>query len=538
MLVIHNDAVTGGRLRSIETRPFRRYAFGSLLAYAEEVHQRVFHQRLIQCHTLLLPGGVPSYGREQLANVLVGEKYDSVMCHLNLDHGGVLDDSFLSLAREMFLKENGRLLNPVKSIAKSEVSKASPFSLETQTAPCVVKKDDNYNRPETVVELTTPAELLAWLEKTPKEERSRFVIHTRLQYFGMEQSKLFQLERWIVVFDDLTVNHRCSNEFYIKSGTSLSFYVRDERRMNRDLRRLEESGYDWKGRSIDCAYDNNLEAWDSRYKVLEQCRSSFHFDYAELDVIQASRNEFVVIDVNQTPGPSYKNVFFRELGVRYLADGLGIPKVPEALPKAPEPPNVASIEEAEPVGIGEGEQKLAEDPENPRVIFQLAKALLAEEKLDRALSLFKKRASMGGETDEERFLAQLEVGKIAMRLEHPEPTVLSELLGSYLLRPTRAEPLYELARFYRLKKNYAMASLFAKAGVETRRPSDARAVVESVYAWQLLDELGSAASSLRDRGPAQKAWETVLSRAKEGTNVPESDLERIQTNLKKDQNSG
>jgi len=91
-----------------------------------------------------------------------------------------------------------------------------------------------------------------------------------------------------------------------------------------DLRRLADSGYDWKGRSIDCAYNRDPDAWDARYATLKACRDAFGFDYAELDVIQPSKNEFVVIDVNHTPGPSYQNVFFRELGTRVLAEGLGM----------------------------------------------------------------------------------------------------------------------------------------------------------------------------------------------------------------------
>jgi len=233
-------------------------------------------------------------------------------------------DDFFSTLRADFLKTDGILLNPVKTITKTEVARASQFELETQTAPCVIKKNDNYNRPETVFEIHTQAELDAWRERTTPEEQSRYVMHKLLGYFGTEQSRMHQLERWIVLFDDLTVNHRASDEFYIKSKTSLSYYVRDERRMSADLGRLATSGHEWKGRTIDCAYEHDPEAWDARVAVLKAFRSAFRFDYAELDVMRPSKHEFVVIDVNQTPGPSSKNVHFRELAVRGLADGLGI----------------------------------------------------------------------------------------------------------------------------------------------------------------------------------------------------------------------
>src|SRR5690606_3306152 len=123
MLVIHNDAGSGGQLGRIEPKPFRRYAFGSLLGYVDEVHQRHFKQKLLQCDSLALPGRVAVYSADQLKETVVTEKYDSVMCHLVLDHGGILSDDFFSTLRKTFLKEQGILLNPVKSIAKNEVAR-------------------------------------------------------------------------------------------------------------------------------------------------------------------------------------------------------------------------------------------------------------------------------------------------------------------------------------------------------------------------------------------------------------------------------
>lgn len=503
MLVVHNDPGTGGELRTIEARDFQRYAFGSLLTYACEVYERVFQQRIIRTSTLRLPGEVPVYERAQLSEVSVGEHFDSVICHLNLDHGGVVTEEFLAELRERFLKPDGVLLNPVRDISKKEVARTSSVPLETESAPCVVKKDDNYNHPETVLRLETQDELDAWRGRTSEEDRKGLVMHKLLRYFGSDSSGMHQLERWIVVFDDLTVNHRASNEFFIKSATSLSYYVRDERRMSGDLKRLSETGYEWKGRSIDCAYDSDGEAWDARRATLEECRSAFGFHYAELDVIRPSKNEFVVIDVNQTPGPSYKNVFFRELAARQLAVGLGI--------------DLGSL------------PALAKEAHD---VFLLAETSKQAGELEPAHAAYKKRAAMEGGDAEERFVAQLEAGRLAMRLESPEPVVLSELLSAFMLRPSRAEPLYELTCYFRKRKNYAMAALFAKAGVETKRPqNDHLAVLESIYSWRLLDELGVATSWIGDRVTAREAWQEVLQRAESGLHVSDADVQRIRDNL-------
>jgi hypothetical protein len=480
MLVVHNIASTGERVLAIEAKPFRKFGFGSLLAYADEVAKRLGEERLLLSDSLALPAGVASYGREELQGIAVGEKYDSVVCHLVLDHGGVLAEDFFSTLRAEFLKADGALLNPVQSITKNDVARASHFELETQTAPCVIKKNNNYNRPETVFEIHNEAELAAWRAARTTEEQSRYVMHKLLRYFGSEQSRMYQLERWLVLFDDLTVNYRYSNEFYIKRATSLSYYARDERRLSQDLARLADSGYDWKGRSIDCAYDHDPAAWDARYAVLETFRNAFRFDYAELDVIQPTQGEFVVIDVNHTPGPAHANIHARELAARALADTLGIRLGHRGRPEAATEPKTRTP----PTGSAE-----------------------------------------------ETYVEQLAVARRALEFEEPEDVVLHEYLEAFNLRPTRVEPLHDLARYFRRKKQYGKAYVFARTGVEIEQPSDSLSVSQDVYDWRMLDELSVAAYWVGDYASAKEACETVLARVQGSLSVPAEDLSRIEENL-------
>jgi len=177
------------------------------------------------------------------------------------------------------------------------------------------------------------------------------------------------------------------------------------------------------------------------------------------------------------------------------------------------------------------EQELAEHPNDARSQFYLAQSYRDAGMHEQALGAYKKRASMENGWDEERFVAQLEAGRACLRLELSEAVVLGELLAAYNLRPTRAEPLYELARYYRLRENYAMASLFAKAGVQTRQPSDRLFLVESVYSWRLLDELAVAAYWVRDYATSKAACQALLEKAEQGLAIPDHELERIRGNL-------
>jgi len=177
------------------------------------------------------------------------------------------------------------------------------------------------------------------------------------------------------------------------------------------------------------------------------------------------------------------------------------------------------------------EAELARNPNHARSQFYLAQSYRDANHLERALEEYKKRASMENGWDEERFIAQLEAGRLCLLLDKPEAVVLSELLSAYALRPTRAEPLYELARYYREKGGYAMATLFAKAGVGTARPDDRLFVLESLYSWRMLDELAVAAHWARDFKTTRRACEALLQLAEEGVSIPDHEIERIRDNL-------
>lgn len=177
------------------------------------------------------------------------------------------------------------------------------------------------------------------------------------------------------------------------------------------------------------------------------------------------------------------------------------------------------------------EEELLRNPGDPRSTFYLGQSYRDAGLFEEAIDAYKRRAAMDSGWDEERFMAQLEAGRVSVRVEKPEAIVLAELLGAYNLRPTRAEPLYELAHYYRKRKNYAMAALFAKAGVQTPRPNDRLFVIDSLYKWRLYDELAVASYWIGDFATSKRACEAVLAQVEAGLVVPEADLRRIRENL-------
>ena len=176
------------------------------------------------------------------------------------------------------------------------------------------------------------------------------------------------------------------------------------------------------------------------------------------------------------------------------------------------------------------EDELGQNPDNARSQFYLGQSYEHAGHLEKAYEAYRKRATMKGWA-EETFMAQLGVGRIAILLGQSEQVVLEELLAAYELRPTRAEPLYELARYFRRNKAYGKALVFAKAGIHTPRPDDRLFVAQNVYDWQLLDELAVAAYWVEDYPVCRAACEVILGRIEGGLEVPEEDAERIRDNL-------
>jgi glycosyltransferase involved in cell wall biosynthesis len=176
------------------------------------------------------------------------------------------------------------------------------------------------------------------------------------------------------------------------------------------------------------------------------------------------------------------------------------------------------------------EEDLKTNPDNPRSQFYLAQSYKHAGHNKKAYAAYAKRVEMEG-WDEERYMAQLEKGRVAVLLEYAEDIVLRDYLAAYEMRPTRSEPLHDLARYYREKKMYGKSYVFAKTGAYMPRPNDSLFIAQEVYDWRLLDELGVCAYWVGDYEGGKAACEEILRRVEAGIHVPEVELTRIKANL-------
>ena len=171
------------------------------------------------------------------------------------------------------------------------------------------------------------------------------------------------------------------------------------------------------------------------------------------------------------------------------------------------------------------EEALRRDPTNTRTLFYLAQSYRDAGELARSRELYDRRAAMGG-WDEEVWCSLFQSAVLNERLAVEPGTIAAAYLRAYQYRPTRAEPLVELARFHRLRGEHALGFLYARQAAECPRPADILFVDENVYRWRALDELSLAAFYAGHHDLGRRAMVRLFDEAQ----YPESERARLLRN--------
>lgn len=172
------------------------------------------------------------------------------------------------------------------------------------------------------------------------------------------------------------------------------------------------------------------------------------------------------------------------------------------------------------------EQALLEEPNNSRHVFYLAQSYRDSGQLEKALDAYARRATMGGWA-EEVWYSLHEVARLKERLNHSADAVLTAYLQAYQNRPRRAEPLCNLARYYREHQEYHLALLFARHALTIPKPDEVLFLDPSTYDWRCLDEYAVASYWVGQYQEAARACQELLGSGK----LPEAQRQRVLENL-------
>lgn len=142
-------------------------------------------------------------------------------------------------------------------------------------------------------------------------------------------------------------------------------------------------------------------------------------------------------------------------------------------------------------------EDLENNPTNSRSMFYLAQSYFDMGKFAESLDAYAKRAQMGG-WDEEVFYSKYRIGLCLMNLGRHRGEIVDAMLDAWEFRPTRAEPLYDLAAWHRRLGLHRTAAMFARQALGIPMPPDRLFVAEEMYAWRIKDELAVSSSFIGD----------------------------------------
>ena len=125
------------------------------------------------------------------------------------------------------------------------------------------------------------------------------------------------------------------------------------------------------------------------------------------------------------------------------------------------------------------EQGLIDEPDNGRYMFYLAQTYNGIGKLKECIAMYKKRIAIGG-WEEELWYSHYMIGKSWLALKNI-PKFEAWMLKAYERRPTRPEPIYQLAKYFREHSQHYKAYHYTKIGLAIPPSTDALFVETDVY---------------------------------------------------------
>ncbi|MDP7738492.1 glycosyltransferase [Mycobacterium paragordonae] len=167
-----------------------------------------------------------------------------------------------------------------------------------------------------------------------------------------------------------------------------------------------------------------------------------------------------------------------------------------------------------------------QNPQDARSIYFLAQSYFCLGDFVQAHKWYERRANMGG-SDEDTYVAMIRVADSMVELGEPWPVVQDAYLRAWEYRPTRAEPLWAIARHYREENRYELGYEFAQLAAEIPFPDQDLSLVNGdVYTWRATDEQAVCASWIGKQSEAFILCRGMLTLP----DLPEEDRQRIAGN--------
>ena len=136
-------------------------------------------------------------------------------------------------------------------------------------------------------------------------------------------------------------------------------------------------------------------------------------------------------------------------------------------------------------------KEIEKNPNNPRTLFYLAQTFDCLQELDNACIWYTKRCQITS-WNEEDFMSHYRLAQIYERKNIWEKALYYHL-QAYNIRPTRAEPLINIAKYYLQQQEFQSAFLFAQQAIHIDFPADDILFINKhIYEFERYDILSIA----------------------------------------------
>lgn len=173
------------------------------------------------------------------------------------------------------------------------------------------------------------------------------------------------------------------------------------------------------------------------------------------------------------------------------------------------------------------EELLAENPNNERDAFYCAQSYFDYQDFPNAIKWYKKRVEMGG-WFEEVFYSYYRIAQALENAKYPWKDIEEAYYKAHNYCKARAEPLYNIAKHYRLADDFQTGYKIAKKASQIPYPDKCVLFVyRDMYEYKILDELAVNAYFL---GRYHECY-SISKKLLDSKLVPEGDIPRITKNM-------
>ena len=147
----------------------------------------------------------------------------------------------------------------------------------------------------------------------------------------------------------------------------------------------------------------------------------------------------------------------------------------------------ADVRDADRYGIDLLLAKVEHNPEDAQWVFYLAQTYFETGDFSNARKWYARHIELDG-FPEEAYCSLYRVAVAMAHLGEPWPDVQDAYLRAWAFRPTRAEPLYQIAVHYRAQGQYQLGYLFAERAAGIPLPVEDISFDRDIYTWCAIDE--------------------------------------------------